>query len=219
MMSPRGPAPHRLPRGRPRDRRHAHRRAPTRCGRSRSSRAGMALGVTFSAPDDRPLQLRASPSCSRRSRSRSAAAPPRRSSSARPTHRRRVGHPAADRDRPPDGRPLGHERRDRPARRAPARRRRARSCRAPPRSRPTRSELIDDEVRRIVDEAHQQVVALLAREPRASSTRSPTALLEHETLDEDDAYAAAGVAHTATDSADGLAAAAQSTPRVNESRS
>ena len=36
---PGGPAAHRLPRGRARDRRHAHRRAPTRCARSRSSRA------------------------------------------------------------------------------------------------------------------------------------------------------------------------------------
>ncbi len=36
----RGPPPHRLPRVRPRARRHAHRRARTPCARSRSSRAG-----------------------------------------------------------------------------------------------------------------------------------------------------------------------------------
>jgi cell division protease FtsH len=36
------------------------------------------------------------------------------------------------------------------------------------------------------------------------------ALLEHETLDEDDAYAAAGVERTATQAADPLAAAARS---------
>ena len=60
---------------------------------------------------------------------------------------------------------------------------------------PRTQELIDDEVRRIVDEAHDEVLDAAAREPRASSTRSPKALLEHETLDEDDAYAAAGVAH------------------------
>ena len=36
----RGPPPHRLPRVRPRARRHAHPRARTRCARSRSSRAG-----------------------------------------------------------------------------------------------------------------------------------------------------------------------------------
>ena len=39
MMSPEDRRADRLPRGRPRDRRHAHRRAPTRCARSRSSRA------------------------------------------------------------------------------------------------------------------------------------------------------------------------------------
>ncbi|HVR13248.1 MAG TPA: cell division protein FtsH, partial [Gaiellaceae bacterium] len=57
-------------------------------------------------------------------------------------------------------------------------------------------ELIDEEVRRIVDGAHDEVVALL-RENRARLDSLAKALLEHETLDEDDAYAAAGVAHAA----------------------
>jgi cell division protease FtsH len=52
--------------------------------------------------------------------------------------------------------------------------------------------LVDQEVRRIVDEAHHDVVALL-REHRDKLDSLAAALLEHETLDEDDAYAAAGV--------------------------
>ncbi|HET6171696.1 MAG TPA: ATP-dependent zinc metalloprotease FtsH [Gaiellales bacterium] len=54
--------------------------------------------------------------------------------------------------------------------------------------------LVDDEVRRIVADAHDAVVALL-QENRARLDALATALLEHETLDEYDAYAAAGVAH------------------------
>ncbi|TML97569.1 MAG: ATP-dependent zinc metalloprotease FtsH [Actinobacteria bacterium] len=53
-------------------------------------------------------------------------------------------------------------------------------------------QLVDDEARRIVDEADQQVVALL-EENRDKLDSLAQALLEHETLDEDDAYAAAGV--------------------------
>jgi cell division protease FtsH len=69
-------------------------------------------------------------------------------------------------------------------------------------------ELIDTEMRRIVDEAHQQVAQLL-QENRGKLDALAEALLEHETLDEDDAYAAAGVEH-APDSASGdLSAAAR----------
>ena len=53
---------------------------------------------------------------------------------------------------------------------------------------------VDDEVRRIVDEMHEEVVTLL-QENRGKLDSLAQALLEHETLDEDDAYAAAGVAH------------------------
>jgi len=53
-------------------------------------------------------------------------------------------------------------------------------------------ELFDDEVRRIVDEAHTDVIGLL-REERERLDALAEALLERETLDEVDAYAAAGI--------------------------
>jgi cell division protease FtsH len=53
-------------------------------------------------------------------------------------------------------------------------------------------ELFDDEVRRIVDEAHTDVIGLL-REERERLDALAEALLEQETLDEVDAYAAAGI--------------------------
>ncbi|MGZ4302740.1 MAG: ATP-dependent zinc metalloprotease FtsH [Gaiellaceae bacterium] len=68
---------------------------------------------------------------------------------------------------------------------------------------------VDDEVRRIVDESHQQVVALL-KQNRGKLDSLATALLEHETLDEEDAYAAAGVARAGTSSGESYAAAARS---------
>ena len=74
---------------------------------------------------------------------------------------------------------------------------------------PDTQKLLDDEVRRIVDEAHQEVVSLLEQN-RDKLDSLATALLEHETLDEDDAYAAAGVHREATPSADSYAAAARS---------
>jgi cell division protease FtsH len=52
--------------------------------------------------------------------------------------------------------------------------------------------LIDEEARRIVEEAHEEVVALL-RENRHKLDSLAQALLERETLDENEAYAAAGV--------------------------
>ncbi len=72
-------------------------------------------------------------------------------------------------------------------------------------------ELIDDEVRRIVEAAHEEVVALL-QENRGKLDSLAEALLEHETLDEDEAYAAAGVAHAPSDAVGYSAAAATSTP-------
>jgi cell division protease FtsH len=67
--------------------------------------------------------------------------------------------------------------------------------------------LIDDEVRRIVDEAHDEVVVLL-RANRGRLDALAQALLERETLDEEEAYAVAGVARAATDGGGGLRAAA-----------
>jgi cell division protease FtsH len=74
---------------------------------------------------------------------------------------------------------------------------------------PDTQKLIDDEVRRIVDESEREVVALL-REHRAQLDSLANALLEHETLDEEDAYAAAGVSRAASATAESYAAAARS---------
>src|SRR6266511_930437 len=74
-------------------------------------------------------------------------------------------------------------------------------------------ELVDQEVRRIVDAAHEEVVSLL-RENRGKLDSLAQALLEHETLDEDDAYAAAGVEHVEGEGArsDARVAAARAIP-------
>jgi cell division protease FtsH len=60
---------------------------------------------------------------------------------------------------------------------------------------PRTQQLLDDEVRRIVDESYEDVLALL-RENRDKLDGLVHALLEHETLDEPEAYAAAGVARS-----------------------
>jgi cell division protease FtsH len=73
---------------------------------------------------------------------------------------------------------------------------------------PETQRLVDDEVRRIVDEAHGEAVQLL-RENRDKLDSLANALLEHETLDEEDAYAAAGVPRTAKPPADSDVAAAR----------
>jgi cell division protease FtsH len=75
-------------------------------------------------------------------------------------------------------------------------------------------QLVDDEVRRLVDEAHTQVLALLEQN-RSKLDSLANALLEHETLDEDDAYAAAGVPRVADEGSASYAAAARS--RVDRS--
>jgi cell division protease FtsH len=74
---------------------------------------------------------------------------------------------------------------------------------------PDTQKLVDEEVRRIVDASHREVVALL-KENRGRLDSLAGALLEHETLDEDDAYAAAGVERTAAATADSYSAAARS---------
>ena len=61
------------------------------------------------------------------------------------------------------------------------------------RSREHTQELIDSEVRRIVDEAYQKVIAPAHREPRQARGAGPGAAARRETLDEHDAYAAAGI--------------------------
>jgi cell division protease FtsH len=69
-------------------------------------------------------------------------------------------------------------------------------------------ELVDQEMRRIVDEAHQQVTKLL-QENRGKLDALAKALLEHETLDEEDAYAAAGVERQPDEASGELSAAAR----------
>jgi cell division protease FtsH len=73
---------------------------------------------------------------------------------------------------------------------------------------PDTQRLIDEEVRRVVEDGHHRVTELL-RGNRDKLDALARALLEHETLDEDAAYAAAGVPHEAEPSADGLMAAAR----------
>jgi cell division protease FtsH len=73
---------------------------------------------------------------------------------------------------------------------------------------PETQRLVDDEVRRIVGESQRQVIALL-EEHRGKLDSLANALLEHETLDEEDAYAAAGVPRDATPATDTYAAAAR----------
>jgi cell division protease FtsH len=73
---------------------------------------------------------------------------------------------------------------------------------------PETQKLIDDEVRRIVADAHEEVVKLL-RENRDHLDSLAEALLKHETLDEEAAYEAAGVPHPDTQPAEPLSAAAR----------
>jgi cell division protease FtsH len=68
---------------------------------------------------------------------------------------------------------------------------------------------VDEEVRRIVERSYREVVDLL-EESRQRLDSLVSALLEHETLDEDDAYAAAGVTRSASPAAESFATAATS---------
>src|SRR5262245_57649344 len=74
---------------------------------------------------------------------------------------------------------------------------------------PETQKLIDAEVRRIVEESHKEVVALLEQN-RDKLDSLAKALLEHETLDQEDAYAAAGVEMPSPQAAEPLVAAARS---------
>jgi cell division protease FtsH len=69
--------------------------------------------------------------------------------------------------------------------------------------------LVDEEVRRLVTSAHDEVVSLLD-ENRSRLDSLAQALLEHETLDQADAYAAAGIEpRPADDAGERIAAAAR----------
>ena len=105
----------------------------------------------------------------RRSRSRSAAAG-RGGRLRRPDDRCGVGLPAADRDRPPDGRPLGHEREDRHDHRpSPG------GVAGPARASEETQRLIDEEVRRLVAAAHDEVAAAPERQSRPARPARPGA--------------------------------------------
>ena len=121
-----------LPRGRPRARRHAHpRRRPGAEGLDHPARHGARRHVLGAG--DRPLQLRgARAQGADQGRARR---PQRRGDRLRRADDgRRVGHRAADGDRPSDGRTLGDERSDRSARRHVPRTAAARTIPAAPRS-------------------------------------------------------------------------------------
>jgi cell division protease FtsH len=74
---------------------------------------------------------------------------------------------------------------------------------------PDTQRLVDEEVRRIVEESHKETIELL-RKHRPQLDSLAKALLEHETLDEDDAYAAAGVERTAARPVEAYSVAARS---------
>jgi cell division protease FtsH len=72
---------------------------------------------------------------------------------------------------------------------------------------PRTQEIVDEEVRLIVDAAYGEVITLLT-DNRGRLDSLARALLEHETLDEDAAYAAAGVEHRPSADAGEVAIAA-----------
>ena len=78
---------------------------------------------------------------------------------------------------------------------------------------PDTQELIDDEVRRIVERGARARSSRCCGRTASKLDSLASALLEHETLDEDDAYAAAGVPRAETESADSYAAAARTRHR------
>jgi cell division protease FtsH len=70
--------------------------------------------------------------------------------------------------------------------------------------------MIDEEMRKLVNDLHEEVLALL-RENRPKLDSLAKALLEHETLDQDDAYKAAGIDELPPSQDGRLAAAARTT--------
>ncbi|MGD0593180.1 MAG: ATP-dependent zinc metalloprotease FtsH [Acidimicrobiales bacterium] len=62
---------------------------------------------------------------------------------------------------------------------------------------PATKELVDTEARRIIEECYQQALEVL-RDSRDHLERLARTLLDRETLDQDEAYAAAGISHNTT---------------------
>ena len=169
--------------------------APTRCARSRSSpAAGRSASPSRRRDSDRygydAAYLRGR-IIGALGRTRGGGAGLRRRD-----HRRRVRPRAGDQHRPPDGGPLGHVRGDR-----------ARSACCPTRGTsgrcspaPAAAVRGDPRADRRRGPPHRRRVPRTGAvdprgEPRPARARSPNALLEQETLDEHDAYRAAGIAH------------------------
>ena len=151
---------------------------------------GIALGVTLSAPEadrfsyDRALPARQDQGRARRPRGRGARVQ-------RHNDRRAERHQAGHRARPQHGRAMGHERCDRTGHRD---HRRWRSCHYPAASdiSPVTRQLVDEEVRHLIENAHEQVTQLMSAN-RDKLDALANALLERETLEQDEAYAAAGI--------------------------
>ncbi len=151
---------------------------------------GRALGVTLSTPEtdrfnyerdelDRPDQGRPRRTRCGEGRVR------------RPHDRRGVGHPEPHAGRAQYGRPLGMSEAIGPIAVVDGRQDGLLLPGALPASLPTQ-ELVDEEVRRIVDAAEHDVIDLLERErPRLDALAQ--ALLDRETLDQPEAYEVAGV--------------------------
>jgi cell division protease FtsH len=74
---------------------------------------------------------------------------------------------------------------------------------------PETQKLVDDEVRSIIERSDEEVLALLEENRRRLDSLA-AALLQHETLDEEAAYEAAGVERQASPPAESLATAASS---------
>ena len=62
---------------------------------------------------------------------------------------------------------------------------------------PVTQQLVDEEVRHLIEAAHEEVTQLMSAN-REKLDALAQALLDHETLEQDDAYAAAGIEPPAT---------------------
>ena len=189
MIEPGGPAPDGLPRGRPRDRRHAHRRRRPGAQDLDHSAGGVARRhvlrartPTATTTSERELQAKIKVALGGRGAEEIVFGEPTTGAESDIQQLTEIARQMVGR--------WGMSDKIGTARRAPASTDAGRSCPAPLRSRRETQQLIDEEVRRIVEEAHEEVVALL-RENRDKLDSLAQALLEHETLDEDEAYAAA----------------------------
>ena len=185
LMTRGRPSPDRLPRRRACPRRHAHRRRGPSAEDLHHPPWPVARGHP-GRPERRSLYLlRPRATCEDRRR---AGREDRRGDRLRRRHHgSRIGHPAAHPDRPPDDRPVGNEHHCRADRRAPTG-----GTAQPDETSEETQRLVDQEVRTLVATAHDDVTRLLT-EHRDHLDSLAEALLEHETLDQADAYAAAGM--------------------------